>query len=102
MNLEHLGQQALAAMLAQKPVTVTHPPKWERNGFPLPMVRQQPAADGSVTQQYRPIVIFEYIHEQLSGATKAKRRKEQIEAGEPVSDDEDLFGEGSSDEDLFS
>ncbi len=97
MNLEQLGQQALAAMLAQQPVTVTHPPKWERNGFPLPMVRKQPDADGSVTQQYRPIVIFEYIHEQLAPKRKPKGDK----AGDGDGD-EDLFGEGPSDEDLFS
>lgn len=76
MNLEALAQQATAALLAQKPVTVTHPAGWERDGFPLPIKRMQPSADGSVTQTYRPLVIFEYVHEKLSRPAKTEAAEE--------------------------
>lgn len=76
MNLESLANQATAALLAQQHVVVTHPPGWERDGFPLPVKRMQPAADGSVTQNYRPLVIFEYVHEKLSRPAKTEAAEE--------------------------
>ncbi len=64
-----LAFNATAQLLARAPVTVTHPPGWERDGFPLPIKRMAPAGDGSVTQNYRPLVILEYVEEQLKGMT---------------------------------
>lgn len=92
MNLEALAHQATTALLAQQHVVVTHPKGWERDGFPLPVKRMQPKADGSVTQSYRPIVIFEYVHEKLSRPSEPK-------AAEEVSEDVDLFG--GADANLF-
>lgn len=79
--LRGLAMNATAALLAQTPVSVTHPAGWQRDGFPLPMVRQKPGADGSVTQQYRPMAILEHINEVLSGEIAARRQKKR---GEPA------------------
>ena len=63
-----LAFDAVSCLLAQIPVTVTHAAGWERDGFPLPIKRMTSADDGSVTQDYRPLAILEYVHEKLSGA----------------------------------
>ena len=79
--LTMLAFDAVSCLLAQIPVTVTHPAGWERDGFPLPLKRGEKAVDGfplplkrgekavdgSVTQNYRPLAILEYVHEKLSG-----------------------------------
>lgn len=118
MNLEALAHEALAALLAQKHVNVTHPKGWERDGFPLPWTRMKPKADGSVTQPYRPLAILEYVHEKLSRPNKPKSAtprcsvcgKPQFETpggmtcpdghGGADSMDDNLFGEAAG-EDLF-
>ena len=64
--LTMLAFDAVSCLLAQIPVTVTHAAGWERNGFPLPLKRGEKAADGSVTQNYRPLAILEYVHEKLA------------------------------------
>lgn len=75
--MRELAQQAMEAMLAQQPVTLTHPSGWQRNGFPLPIKREKANEDGSTTQTYRPLAIFEYIQEQLALAAAAERMKDR-------------------------
>lgn len=65
-EITHLAHTATIALLRQEPVTITHPPGWERNGFPLPIKREKPAEDGSVTQNYRPLAILDHVNELLS------------------------------------
>jgi len=92
MNIEALATQALACLLAQKPVSVTHEAGWQRPvGWPLPMEKKKPSADGTTTQNYRAIAILEYVDETL-------RPKKVRKADDG---DEDLFG-GGGDEDLFN
>jgi len=80
--MRELAQQAMEAMLTQQPVTLTHPAGWQRNGFPLPIKREKANEDGSTTQTYRPLAIFEYIQEQLALAAAAERMKDRAsEAG---------------------
>lgn len=71
-----LVNQAAAALLARKNVTVTHPPGWVRDGFPLPVTRQKPDVFGSVTQDYRPIAIFEYVNDKLNAEAVGERMAE--------------------------
>lgn len=72
-ELKTLARQAVEQLLLQRPVAVTHAAGWERNGFPLPIKSMPPSANGSTTQDYRPLAILEYVHESLSGDA-AKRR----------------------------
>lgn len=85
-DLETLARQAVEHLLAQQPMMVTHPPGWQRNGYPLPMKRAKPAADGSVTQPYRPLAILEYVHEKLSKPAKTEEEENLF-----ATEDEDLF-----------
>ena len=65
-GLPGLARAAVDALLAQQPLTLRHEPGWVRpRGWPLPLLRRAPAADGSITQQYRPIAVLEYVDEQL-------------------------------------
>jgi len=82
-DVQTLAHQATEALLAQKPLTVHHPAGWERNGFPLPIKRAPAAADGSVTQDYRPLAILEYVQEVLSGEITARRVRERAQRDEP-------------------
>lgn len=72
-NIFELARQATEAMLEQKALTVHHAPGWKRDGFPLPIKRMPPLADGSVVQDYRPMAILEYVQEVLSGELAARR-----------------------------
>lgn len=92
-----LVNQAAAALLARKNVTVIHPPGWVRDGFPLPVKRQQPDVFGSVTQDYRPMAIFEYVNEKLNGQAAGERMAEHRAKEKPV----DLFGGNTSEANLF-
>lgn len=85
-----LVNQAAAALLARKNVTVTHPPGWQRDGFPLPVKRMKPDIFGAVTQEYRPVAIFEYVNDKLNGQATGERMREfhSSEKTEAV----DLFG----------
>lgn len=96
MNHQDLVSQAASALLAQTDVTVTHPAGWERNGFPLPIKREAPNPDGSVTQRYRPMVIFEYVNDLLT-VRKPKTQEN------PDTETLDLFGAASApvEDDLF-
>jgi len=87
--LHTLANAATACLLAQTPITVTRHFTVERKGFPLPMKRVQPDADGNITQDYRPIVVLEWIGDTLLREAKEKLRAEQ---GGPAGDLDDLFG----------
>lgn len=79
MNHQELVSQASSALLTQTDVIVTHPAGWKREGFPLPIKREAPNPDGSVTQRYRPLAIFEYVNEQLTvRKTKAQDEPENL------------------------
>ena len=69
MNLKELAARALHQLLLQQPLEITHAPGWERNGFPLPIKRHQPGHDGTTRQEYRPLVILEYVQEMLARQT---------------------------------
>lgn len=78
MNLDKEYLTALAALatdclVAQMPVTITRHVTVERNGFPLPMRRVQPDADGNVIQDYRPLAVLEWVNDTLVAAAKADR-----------------------------
>lgn len=76
-TLNELGDNALACLLEQKPVTITRHKDEPRNGMPLPIKRMEPDAAGNVTQQYRPLAIFEYINDVLSGELASRQAKER-------------------------
>ena len=75
LSIKELANRATHALLAQELLEVTHETSWEREGFPLPVKRMPPCADGSITWVpicHRPIVILEYVQEYLSGEIKAR------------------------------
>lgn len=78
-RLKELAAQATECLLLQKPVSITHEAGWKRDGFPLPMKRMAAGEDGSVTQQYRPLAVLEYVHEVLSGELAARRTTKRHE-----------------------
>lgn len=86
----NLVNEAAAALLARKNVTITHPPGWVRDGFPLPVKRVKPDIFGSVTQEYRPVAIFEYVNDKLNGEAVSERMRE-LHGSDKV-DAVDLFG----------
>jgi hypothetical protein len=53
-------------MLAGQHLVVRHPPGAAMRGWPLPAVRKPAAADGSITQPYRPIAVLELVADRLS------------------------------------
>ncbi len=57
-----LAPMAFDCLFKRQPVIITHPAGWQRpEGWPVPIERNKvPNADGSDTQPYRPIAIFEY------------------------------------------
>ncbi|HEX8350520.1 MAG TPA: hypothetical protein VF598_11200 [Hymenobacter sp.] len=67
-----LANQATHHLLQQQPMSVTHPADWKRDGFPLPIKRMPADADGTTTQEYRPMAVLEYVQEFLSGEIAAK------------------------------
>lgn len=80
--MKELAQQALDCLLEQRPVVITHPAGWKRdNGFPLPIKKEKPSEDGTTTQTYRPVAIFEWIHERLSLEAAAQRAKDRAAEG---------------------
>ncbi len=98
----HLVNQAAAALLARKNVTLTHPPGWVRDGFPLPVKRQKPDVFGSVTQEYRPMAIFEYVSDKLNGVALGERMAERWEDGTMTkAPAADLFGGVKAEPNLF-
>lgn len=69
MNLEPhlLAPLAFECMFKRQPVVIDHPAGWVRpTNWPLPIERNKvPAEDGSITQSYRPMVIFEFCEDVL-------------------------------------
>ncbi len=67
-RLRHLAESAVIAILHRTTVSVTRDANCEREGFPLPIKRNKiPNADGTITQEYRPLAILEYVDEACSG-----------------------------------
>ncbi len=64
-------------MLIQEPVSILHPAGWERDGYPLPIKRMPAAENGTVTQEYRPLAILEYVQDVLSGDLAKRKRKDK-------------------------
>lgn len=72
-----LAMQAAHYLLKQQPMPVTHAEGWKREGFPLPIKRMIPDADGTITQEYRPMAILEYVQEVLSGEIAARQARDR-------------------------
>lgn len=83
IRLEALTELAAKALLEQTTVSVRHFKGWSREGFPLPIKRMKEAEDGSVTQEYRPLAILEYVNDVLSGVIAAKQAKENAAKRKP-------------------
>lgn len=82
MEIKELAKYATACMLIQEPVSIVHPAGWERDGYPLPIKRMSTAEDGTVTQEYRPLAILEYVQEVLSGELAKRKRQDKKAAQE--------------------
>lgn len=75
-RLRHLAESAVIAILHRTSVSVTHDANCERGGFPLPIRRNKlPNADGTITQEYRPMAILEYVEEACSGDLASRLAK---------------------------
>lgn len=77
ITLRAIARAATEALIEQRPLSVRHEPGWARDGFPLPMKRQPPAEDGSVTQDYRPLAILEFVQDEFSGENARRRASEK-------------------------
>lgn len=87
--LRSLAEDALEKLFAQKNVTIKHPPDWKRDGFPLPIKREKAAADGTVTQNYRPLAILEYVNEKLANEVVRARMQGNTLRQRRQTEDED-------------
>ena len=97
-----LVNQAAAALLTRSNVTITHPPGWVRDGFPLPVQRNKPDVFGSVTQDYRPMALFEYVNDKLNDEAAGERlRKQDDSDGTPLPNLDNLFGGPVEEPNLF-
>lgn len=77
-RLRHLAESAVIAILHRTAVSVTRDANCEREGFPLPIKRNKiPNADGTITQEYRPLAILEYVDEACSGLLASRLAKER-------------------------
>lgn len=77
-RLRHLAESAVIAILHRTTVSVTRDASCEREGFPLPIKRNKiPNADGTITQEYRPLAILEYVDEACSGELASRLAKER-------------------------
>ena len=77
-RLRHLAESAVIAILNRTTVSVTRDANCEREGFPLPIKRNKiPNADGTITQEYRPLAILEYVDEACSGELASRLAKER-------------------------
>lgn len=75
--LNELAKQATFCLLTQQSITVVHAADWKREGFPLPIKKMPADADGTTAQSYRPLAIFEYVHEVLSGEIAKRQANER-------------------------
>ena len=77
-RLRHFAESAVIAILHRTSVSVTRDANCEREGFPLPIKRNKiPNADGTITQEYRPLAILEYVDEACSGELASRLAKER-------------------------
>lgn len=77
MNIQILANKATYYLLKQQPMPISHEAGWKREGFPLPIKRMLPDADGTTTQEYRPLAILEYVQEVLSGEIAARQARDR-------------------------
>ena len=97
-----LVNQAASALLTRSNVTITHPPGWVRDGFPLPVQRNKPDVFGAVTQDYRPIALFEYVNDKLNAEAAGERMRNQDDSnGAPWPNLDNLFGASTPETNLF-
>lgn len=84
-RLRHLAESAVIGILHRTTVSVTRDANCEREGFPLPIKRNKiPNADGTITQEYRPMAILEYVDEACSGELASRLAKERASAEKKV------------------
>lgn len=76
-ELDRLANYAVRSLLGGTTVQMTHPFDWKREGFPLPIKKEKPNANGDTIQQYRPMAIFEYVHEVLTGEVAARNARDR-------------------------
>lgn len=77
-RLRHLAASAVLAIFRRTTVSVTRAENCAREGFPLPVKRNKiPNADGTITQEYRPLAILEYVDEACSGELASRLAKER-------------------------
>ena len=77
-RLRHLAESAVIGILHRTTVSVTRDANCEREGFPLPIRRNKiPNADGTITQEYRPLAILEYVDEACSGELASRLAKDR-------------------------
>ena len=77
-RLRWLAESAVLGILHRTTVSVTRATNCEREGFPLPIKRNKiPNADGTITQEYRPMAILEYVEEACSGELASRLAKER-------------------------
>lgn len=88
--LRSLAEDALEKLFAQKNVTIKHLPDWKRDGFPLPIKREKAAADGTVTQTYRPLAILEFVNEKLANEVTGARIAEMHRQRRETEDEDEL------------
>lgn len=81
-DLTDLANRATIALLAQEYLSITHPIHRKPDGFPLPVKKGKPAVDGTLTQEYRPIAVLEYVNDFLFSEAMAKRPKDRVNTGE--------------------
>lgn len=77
LTTKNLALQAVHYLLMQRPMGITHQAGWKREGFPLPIKRMAPDADGTTTQEYRPLAILEYVQDVLSGKIAARAMRDR-------------------------
>jgi len=69
-----LMNEATTCMLMRQPVTCQHPAGWTRpENWPLPILREPAAADGTVTQTYRPLAVLEWCEYRLGEPERQAR-----------------------------
>lgn len=78
-RLRWLAESAVLGILHRTTVSVTRDANCEREGFPLPIKRNKiPNTDGTITQEYRPMAILEYVDEVCSGEVAARLAKKRV------------------------
>jgi hypothetical protein len=77
-RLRWLAESAVLGILTRTTVLVTRDANCEREGFPLPIKRNKmPNPDGTITQEYRPMAILEYVDDVLSGELAARKARDR-------------------------